>query len=161
MESARSAAKKPIGGWLYLWAFWLYIGPVFAAIRSLASLRPLLDGSFQSAASVEGLQAAMIVEFVVVTGILVLMIYCGRLFSRRDRRTPTYVVLLMVLGLAGSLATTAALWFVGADFEGEQRREVNGAIAQSLGAILPMALLYPPFTLYWMRGKRVRETFSQ
>jgi len=153
-------ARKPIGGWLYLWAFWLYVGPVFGFFRMLQSLLPMLDETFETAGAVEGLQAAIVIEFLAAAIVFALTVYCASLFSRRDPRTPAYVVLLMVVSLSTSLLTVAMLWFVSADFQGDARTTAGESIAGSFGAVLPMVLFYPPFTLYWTRGKRVRATFG-
>lgn len=151
--------KKPIGGWLYLVAFGVFIGPVVTAVTFLNNYLPLFsNGSWSNATSPDGskyhpMYASQIsLELFFLAVLICLQVLAVFLFIKRSRDFPKVYIFLLAFSAIGAFAAALKLSIL-PGITPELLKESNKSLVRSIAA----AAIWIPYSL---KSIRVRETFN-
>ena len=168
---------EKLGGWLYLPAFGLVIGPISLAVvifvvgvllttpTNMWGLPDIARGDTPEAhaaldsysAQVHTLQKALTSFVVLETLLFLLMLFAAILFFRKRRKAPAALIAMLIAQIVVNGVMTAI--FILADGQLAITRNVPGLATQTAisfaGDILAAAIWIP----YFLRSKRVKRTF--
>jgi len=138
-----SMGPEGIGGWLILPAIGLVLGSIIGVLALLYSLTLFSD---VKAAGYGGIYA---LELFVLAGIVALTIYVAIPFFRKRRDAPSKMILLLAVGVGGSLFLLVVELGASAEVFAEET-------AKQLLRDIVSAVIWIP---YFRISKRVRATF--
>jgi hypothetical protein len=125
-----------IRGWLVVPAIWI-------------GLNSILGGVLFSISLVNNFNVTISVEYIVVLGLWVLLLYIAILFFGKNSKAPFIIIIFLIANIAGSLLLLAIEWGTGADMSASENR------AQLVRDIIIAAVWIP----YFRSSKRVKATF--
>jgi len=132
-----------IGGWLIVPAIWIGLNSILGGVAISISLVKIIK------ATVAGYGVTISVEYIVVLGLWVLLVYTLILFIGRKSKTPLFIIIFLVANIAGSLLLLAIESGAGTDMSASENR------VQLVRDIIIAAIWIP----YFRRSMRVKATF--